>query len=89
MGKFIGDGSREIKAGCNQLSIIPDPTTPYRPQSNSITERGVGLVTDAAKTILVQSGLPHTFWPFAVKYVCFARNNQPCAKLNSVTPWFA
>ena len=31
VGKFIGDGSEEIKAGCNQLSIIPDPTTPYRP----------------------------------------------------------
>ena len=38
---------------------------------------------------MVQSGSPHTFWPFAVKYVCFARNNQPCAKLNGVTLWFA
>ena len=89
VGKFICDNSKEFKSACELLSITIDPTIPYRPQSNAITERAIGVLTDAAKTALNQSGLPHKFWPFAVKYVCFIRNQQPCERNGGVTPWFS
>ena len=88
-GKFICDNSKEFKSACDLLSISIDPTIPYRPQSNAITERAIGVLTDAAKTALNQSGLLHKFWPFAVKYVCFIRNQQPCELNGGVTPWFS
>eukprot|EP00972_Heterocapsa_arctica_P027122 3988210-Heterocapsa_arctica.AAC.1 len=49
-------------------------STPYRPESNGVIERFVGLVADGTRCLLAQGGLPHAWWPYAARAFCHARN---------------
>ncbi|CAI7858583.1 unnamed protein product [Closterium sp. NIES-54] len=49
-------------------------TMPYSPAMNSITERANCTITETARGLLIEAGLPDYFWPNAVRSACVAKN---------------
>lgn len=68
------DNSGELIKAVEQLGIIHQKALPYRPQSNGVAERAVRTALEGTRCALLQSGVPHEFWPFACRHYCFSRN---------------
>ncbi|CAI7806123.1 unnamed protein product [Closterium sp. NIES-54] len=47
---------------------------PYSPAMNGIAERANRTITETARGLLIEAGLPDYFWPDAVRSVCVAKN---------------
>ena len=83
-GKLAGtvhsDRARELIAAVDQLrkegvyNWVHSKAVPHRPTSRGCIEREIGVVLDATRCSLDQSGLPLSWWPKAVRYQCFALN---------------
>jgi len=68
------DESPELKFCAESLGVPNGTSLPGRPQQNGVAERAVRSVVSGARTILEHAGLPHKFWPYAVRHWCFAHN---------------
>ena len=58
---------------------------------NGVAERRNRTLMEMARCLLIQSGLPPTFWAEAVNTANYIRNRSPTSKLNGRTPyevWF-
>ncbi|CAI7736515.1 unnamed protein product [Closterium sp. NIES-54] len=49
-------------------------TMPYSPAMNGIAERANWTITETARGLLIEAGLPDYFWPDAVRSACVAKN---------------
>ncbi|CAI7760556.1 unnamed protein product [Closterium sp. NIES-54] len=49
-------------------------TMPYSPAMNGIAERANPTITETARGLLTEAGLPEYFWPDAVRSACVAKN---------------
>ncbi|CAI7907442.1 unnamed protein product [Closterium sp. NIES-53] len=49
-------------------------TMPYSPAMNGIAERANRTITETARGLLIEAGLPDNFWPYAVRCACVAKN---------------
>ncbi|CAI7843825.1 unnamed protein product, partial [Closterium sp. NIES-54] len=49
-------------------------TMPYSPAMNGIAERENRTITETARRLLIEAGLPDYFWPDAVRSACVAKN---------------
>ncbi|CAI7906956.1 unnamed protein product [Closterium sp. NIES-54] len=47
---------------------------PYSPAMNGIAERANRTITETARGLLIEAGLPDYFWPDAVRSACVAKN---------------
>ncbi|GJP48802.1 hypothetical protein CLOM_g8082 [Closterium sp. NIES-68] len=47
---------------------------PYSPAMNGIAERANRTLTETARGLLIEAGLPNYFWPDAVRHACVAKN---------------
>ena len=68
------DGSGVLKAVCKSMQILPDTSTPRRPEANGVAERAVRRVAEGTRPVLLQSGLPHRWWAEAARCYCVSRN---------------
>ena len=66
------DNSGELEVAAKEVAKIHATSTPYRPQSNSLAERGIRTLLEATRASLVQAGLPCRFWPMAGSHQAFA-----------------
>ena len=66
------DNSGEIARAGEAMDAAMWTSTPNRPQSNSLTERQVRVLTEGTRALLLHSGFPHYFWPLAAAYHCVA-----------------
>ena len=71
---FFSDGSPELKKTAQCLRVAHGRSTPYRPQSNSRIELHNQLVLRGGRSALLQSDLPHAFWPYAGRHWMHSRN---------------
>jgi hypothetical protein len=62
-------------------------TVPYNPEQNGISERKNRTVLDMARCLLIESGLPSSFWAEAVNTANYLRNRCPSKSLNGKTPY--
>ena len=69
---MYSDNSKELGVAGKQVSELHVTSTPYRPQSNSIAERGIRTLLEATRAALVQAGMPCRFWPMAGAHQSFA-----------------
>jgi len=68
--------------------IIRRLTVPYCPQQNGVAERRNRIV-EMARCLLLQSGLPPSFWAEAVNTANYIRSRCPSKSLDGRTPFEA
>ena len=84
-GEYI---SREfqtyLKAGvCHKLTI------PKNPEQNGIAERINRTLIETARSMLVDSHLPHSFWAEAISTAAYLCNRSPTRAVAGMTPYEA
>jgi hypothetical protein len=72
MKTLYSDNSKELEVASRDVAQMHVTSTPYRPQSNSIAERGIRTLLEATRSALVQAGMPCRFWPMAGSHQSFA-----------------
>ena len=83
---MASDNAKELVGAAKYENMLHLPSTPWRPTSNSLIEREVGLLSGGTRALLAQSGLSHLWWPHAAKCYVHARNVVPRAP-GEATPW--
>lgn len=61
-------------------------TTAYTPEQNGVAERKNRTLVDSARCLLLQSGLPLSFWAEAIFTANHIRNRYPTKRLDGRTP---
>ncbi|CAI7889660.1 unnamed protein product [Closterium sp. NIES-54] len=57
-----------------KIAIRHSLTMPYSPAMNGIAERANQTITETARGLLIEAGLPDYFWPDLVRSACVAKN---------------
>ncbi|CAI7889886.1 unnamed protein product, partial [Closterium sp. NIES-54] len=70
-GEFL---SQEFSLWLKKNGIRHSLTMPYSPAMNGIAERANRTITETARGLLIEAGLPEYFWPDAVRSACVAKN---------------
>ncbi|CAI7730824.1 unnamed protein product [Closterium sp. NIES-53] len=70
-GEFL---SKEFSLWLKKNGIRHSLTMPYSPAMNGIAERANRKITETARGLLIEAGLPDYFWPDAVRSACVAKN---------------
>ncbi|CAI5979308.1 unnamed protein product [Closterium sp. NIES-65] len=70
-GEFL---SKEFGLWLKKNGIRHSLTMPYSPAMKGIAERANRTITEAARGLLIEAGLPDYFWPDAVRSACVAKN---------------
>ncbi|CAI7854585.1 unnamed protein product [Closterium sp. NIES-53] len=70
-GDFL---SKEFSLWLKKNGIRHSLTMPYSPAMNGIAERANRTITETARGLLIEAGLPDYFWPDAVRSACVAKN---------------
>ncbi|CAI7813036.1 unnamed protein product [Closterium sp. NIES-53] len=76
-GEFL---SKEFSLWLKKNGIRHSLTMPYSPAMNGIAERANRTITETARGLLIEAGLPEYFWPDAVRSACVAKN-RACIRL--------
>ncbi|GKA73886.1 putative ribonuclease H-like domain-containing protein [Tanacetum coccineum] len=72
---------------CEMKGIKREFSVARTPQQNGVAERKNRTLIEAARTMLVDSKLPTTFWAEAVNTACYVLNRVLVIKPNSKTPY--
>ncbi|GKB71583.1 ribonuclease H-like domain-containing protein [Tanacetum coccineum] len=67
--------------------LNPPSSFPYTPQHNGVAERKNRTLIEAARTMLVDSKLPTTFWAEVVNTTCYVLNRVLVIKPHNKTPY--
>ncbi|CAI7919535.1 unnamed protein product [Closterium sp. NIES-53] len=70
-GEFL---SKEFSLWLKKNGIRHSLTMPYSPAMNGIAERANRTITETARGLLIEAGLPDYFWPDAVRSACVSKN---------------
>ncbi|CAI7734425.1 unnamed protein product [Closterium sp. NIES-53] len=70
-GEFL---SNEFSLWLKKNGIRHSLTMPYSSAMNGIAERANRTITETARGLLIEAGLPDYFWPDAVRSACVAKN---------------
>ncbi|CAI7874948.1 unnamed protein product [Closterium sp. NIES-53] len=70
-GEFL---SKEFSLWLKKNGIRHSLTMPYSPEMNGIAERANRTITETARGLLIEAGLPDYFWPDAMRSACVAKN---------------
>jgi hypothetical protein len=83
-GEYAGD---EFFSFLRKEGIQAEPSAPYTPQQNGISERCNRTVMDPARSMLKHAGMPNSFWADAVKVAVYIKNCLPTRALPDRTPF--
>ncbi|KAI3805610.1 hypothetical protein L1987_28141 [Smallanthus sonchifolius] len=72
---------------CESKGISRQFSAPRTPQQNGVAERRNRTLIEAARTMIVDSKLPVTFWAEAVNTACFVQNRVLITKSCNKTPY--
>ncbi|CAI7912209.1 unnamed protein product [Closterium sp. NIES-54] len=70
-GEFL---RKEFSLWLKKNGIRHSLTMPYSPAMNGIAERANRTITETARGLLIEAGLPDYFWPDTVQSACVAKN---------------
>ncbi|KAJ9560080.1 hypothetical protein OSB04_005240 [Centaurea solstitialis] len=77
----------DLNSFCEDKGIERQYSTPRTPQQNGVAERRNRTLIEAARTMLVDSKLPITFWAEAVNTACYVQNRVLIVKSKGKTPY--
>ncbi|GJR76495.1 putative ribonuclease H-like domain-containing protein [Tanacetum coccineum] len=72
---------------CREKGIKREYSVANTPQQNGVAERRNMTLIEAARTMLVDSKLPTTFWAEAVSTACYVQNRVLVVKPHNKTPY--
>ncbi|GKE08366.1 putative ribonuclease H-like domain-containing protein, partial [Tanacetum coccineum] len=72
---------------CKEKGIKIEYSVARKPQENGVAERKNRTLIKAARTMLVDSKLPTTFWAEAVSTACYVQNKVLVVKPHNKTPY--
>ncbi|KAJ3661597.1 hypothetical protein Zmor_005987 [Zophobas morio] len=81
--------SRDFDRYLKARGITRRLTAPYNPEQNGIAERKNRTLLDTARCLLIDAGLPDSFWAEAVNTANYLRNRLPTRCLGGGTPYEA
>ena len=92
--EVMTDNARELCMGemrdlCVQEGIKLHTSVPYHPASNGVAERAIGVLTNAVRAMLRDSGLPGSLWAEAFITAAYVHNRTPTKVLKGLTPFEA
>ncbi|CAI7920454.1 unnamed protein product [Closterium sp. NIES-54] len=70
-GEFL---SKEFSLWLKNNGIRHYLTMPYSPAMNGIADRANRTITETARGLFIEAGIPEYFWPDAVRSACVAKN---------------
>ena len=84
---FYSDRAPELSAAAKILKWRHEKSKAYLHQTNAIAERQVRSVTEGTRTNLLQAGISHVYWPYALEHTCTSFN---ISHVNDAkyTPWY-
>ena len=71
---FWTDGVSEFEGAAKQLGAAWDNAQEGNNKHNARAERANGFILDGVRCLLLQSGLPMPWWPYALRYFCLCCN---------------
>ena len=75
----------EMKVICEQGGIKLHTSVWYSPESNGVTERTIGVLTNAVLAMLHDSGHPKSLWAEAFNTATYVHNRSPTKALGGRT----
>ncbi|GJR70297.1 retrovirus-related pol polyprotein from transposon TNT 1-94 [Tanacetum coccineum] len=78
--------NREFKQLCIESGIARHLTVAGTPQQNGLAERMNRTLMDKVRCLLIQSGLPKTFWAEATCTAAYLINRSPSTAIEKKTP---
>lgn len=81
--------SNEFTRYLKEKGITRRLTVPYNPEQNGVAERKNRSLLDTARCLLLQSGLPPSFWAEAVNTANYIQLDTETKSLNGNTPYEA
>jgi hypothetical protein len=82
-GEYI---SKEFDDFLRSNGISRRKTVKYSPQQNGVAERVNLILGNGVRCMLIESGLPVTFWAEAMNYMCHIKNLCPSRSINFDIP---
>ncbi|GJT20229.1 putative ribonuclease H-like domain-containing protein [Tanacetum coccineum] len=79
--------NKEMNQFCERKGIKREFSVARTPQQNGVVERKNRTLIEAARTMLVDSKLPTTFWAEAVNTACYVQNRVLVTKPHNKTPY--
>ncbi|GJT15735.1 putative ribonuclease H-like domain-containing protein [Tanacetum coccineum] len=79
--------NREMNQFCKIKGILRQFSVARTPQQNGVVERRNRTLIKAARTMLVDSKLPTTFWAKAINTACYVQNRVLVVKPYNKTPY--
>jgi hypothetical protein len=64
-----------------------EPSPPYSQHKNGVSERLIGVITEKARAMMIDSQAPLEFWGEAVMTAAYLHRRTPSRALGSKTPW--
>ncbi|KAJ9542256.1 hypothetical protein OSB04_028762 [Centaurea solstitialis] len=77
----------DLNSFCEAKGIERQYSAPRTPQQNGVAERRNRTLIEAARTMLVDSKLPITFWAEAANTACYVQNRVLIVKSKGKTPY--
>jgi len=66
--------------------IVHQTSVPYTPEQNGVSERANRTIGDKARTMLLDAGLPESFWAEAVNIAVYIMNRTPTRAFKNIIP---
>ncbi|KAI3678246.1 hypothetical protein L6452_37531 [Arctium lappa] len=79
--------NHDLNTFCEEKGIERQYSAPRTPQQNGVAERRNRTLIEAARSLLVDSKLPITFWAEAVNTACYVQNRVLVVKPKNKTPY--
>ena len=77
----------DFQSYCTAHGILHQYTCPHTSQQNGMAERKHRHIVDIALTLISQSALPLSFWPYAFSIAVYLLNRLPPSNSRSSSPW--
>ena len=81
--------SREFQTYLKAEGVRHELTIPKNPEQNGVAERINRMLIETARSMHVDSHLPHSFWAEAVSTAAYLRNRSPTMAVAGMTPYKA
>ena len=85
---LASDNAPELISAAREEYMTHATSTPWRPESNGLIEREIGIISDGTRAMLAQSSLGHPWWIYASRAFCHHTNVSICSGTDGKTPWF-